>query len=58
VAGDQDGSTPVDVVRNTAGLIPGACFELIEGVGHIPCIERPAVLKQLIQRHLQEAGLV
>ena len=58
VAGDQDGSTPADVVRNTAGLIPGARFELIEGSGHIPCVEKPAALKQLIQRHLQEAGLV
>ena len=58
VAGDQDGSTPADVVRNTAGLIPGARFELIEGSGHIPCVEKPAALKQLLQRHLQEAGLV
>lgn len=58
VAGDQDGSTPADVVRNTASLIPGAGFELIEGCGHIPCIEKPAALTQLIRKHLQEAGLV
>ncbi|HZW46466.1 MAG TPA: 3-oxoadipate enol-lactonase [Microvirga sp.] len=58
VAGDQDGSTPPDVVRGTAGLIPGARFKLIEGCGHIPCVEKPAILTQLIQNHLQEAGLV
>jgi 3-oxoadipate enol-lactonase len=58
VAGDQDGSTPADLVRGTANLIPGARFELIEGSGHIPCIEKPAVLTQLIEKHLQEAGLV
>jgi len=58
VAGDQDGSTPPDLVRGTAGLIPGARFELIDGCGHIPCVEKPAVLTQLIQRHLREAGLV
>ncbi|WP_445504782.1 3-oxoadipate enol-lactonase [Microvirga sp. G4-2] len=58
VAGDQDGSTPADVVRNTASLIPGARFELIDGCGHIPCVEKPAVLTWLIQQHLQEAGLV
>ncbi|MEZ0169990.1 3-oxoadipate enol-lactonase [Microvirga sp. TS319] len=58
IAGDQDGSTPADVVRNTASLIPGARFALIEGCGHIPCIEKPAALTQLIQNHLQEAGLV
>lgn len=58
IAGDQDGSTPAEVVRNTASLIPGARFELIEGCGHIPCIEKPVALAQLIQNHLQEAGLV
>lgn len=58
VAGDQDGSTPADVVRNTASLILGARFELIDGCGHIPCVEKPAVLTRLIQQHLQEAGLV
>lgn len=58
VAGDQDGSTPPDVVRHTASLIPGARFELIEGAGHIPCVEKPAVLTRLIDQHLQEAELV
>lgn len=58
VAGDQDGSTPADVVQGTANLIPGARFALIDGCGHIPCVEKPAVLTQLIQRHLQEARLV
>lgn len=58
VAGDQDGSTPADVVRRTADLIPGARYELIAGCGHIPCIEKPAALTQLIQGHLQEARLV
>ncbi|PVE22864.1 3-oxoadipate enol-lactonase [Microvirga sp. KLBC 81] len=58
VAGDQDGSTPADVVRNTASLIPGARFALVDGCGHIPCVEKPDVLTRLIQQHLQEAGLV
>ncbi len=58
VAGDQDGSTPADVVRDTANLIPGARFELIDGAGHIPCVEKPAVLAALIGQHLREAGLV
>jgi 3-oxoadipate enol-lactonase len=58
VAGDQDGSTPPELVRGTAGLIPGARFELIESAGHIPCVEQPAVLARLIDRHLREAGLV
>jgi len=58
VAGDQDGSTPPDLVQGTADLIPGARFALIDGAGHIPCIEKPAVLSALIKEHLQEAGLV
>jgi len=58
VAGDQDGSTPADVVKGTADLVPGARFALIEGAGHIPCIEKPAALSGLIKQHLKEAGLV
>jgi 3-oxoadipate enol-lactonase len=58
VAGDQDGSTPAEVVKGTAELIPGARFALIDGAGHIPCVEKPAVLSKLISRHLQEARLV
>ena len=58
VAGDQDGSTPADVVKGTADLIPGARFELIDGAGHIPCVEKPTELSGLIKQHLQEARLV
>lgn len=58
VAGDQDGSTPPDLVRGTAELIPGATFHVINGAGHIPCVERPMELTALIQGHFKEAGLV
>ncbi|MBB3020038.1 3-oxoadipate enol-lactonase [Microvirga lupini] len=58
VAGDQDGSTPADVVKGTADLISDARFALIKGAGHIPCVEKPAELSRLIKQHLQEAGLV
>ncbi|MGO4571613.1 3-oxoadipate enol-lactonase [Microvirga sp. 2TAF3] len=58
VVGDQDGSTPPDLVRGTAKLIPGAHFEIIHGAGHIPCIEQPDALTALIDHHFKEAGLV
>ena len=58
VAGDQDGSTPADVVKGTADLIPGSRFALIEGAGHIPCVEKPTELSELIKQHLEEAVLV
>ncbi|MET0743157.1 MAG: 3-oxoadipate enol-lactonase [Microvirga sp.] len=52
VAGDQDGSTPADLVRRTCDLIPGARFALIAGAGHIPCIEQPEALTGAIAHHL------
>ncbi|TIV67512.1 MAG: 3-oxoadipate enol-lactonase [Mesorhizobium sp.] len=49
IVGDQDGSTPPDLVRSLAGLIPGARFEVIRDAGHIPCIEQPEALVSLIR---------
>jgi 3-oxoadipate enol-lactonase len=54
VAGEGDQSTPPELVRATASLIPGARFELIPCCGHIPPAEQPDFLAALIQAHLQE----
>jgi 3-oxoadipate enol-lactonase len=51
LVGDEDGSTPIEVVRETAGLIPGARFEIIAGAGHIPGIEQPETVARLIASH-------
>jgi 3-oxoadipate enol-lactonase len=56
IVGDQDGSTPPDLVRSTSQLIEGARFEIIEGAGHIPCVEKPAETARLIGDFLNEAG--
>jgi 3-oxoadipate enol-lactonase len=56
VAGDQDLSTPVALVRATAKRIPGARFEIIAGAGHIPSIEQPGALATLMTHFLQEVG--
>jgi pimeloyl-ACP methyl ester carboxylesterase len=37
--GDADGITPVAQGREIAGLVPGAAWVPLEGVGHIPAIE-------------------
>ena len=58
VTGDEDGSTPPDVVRAMSNLIAGARFEIIKQSGHLPCIEQPEALAALIAGHLQEAGYV
>lgn len=52
IVGSEDGSTPPDLVRETAALIAGAKFEEIAGAGHLPCLEQPEVLAGLIARHL------
>ena len=49
IVGDQDGSTPPDLVRSTAGLIAGSRFEVVEGAGHLPCIERPEAVVSLLR---------
>jgi 3-oxoadipate enol-lactonase len=52
LVGDQDGSTPPDLVRSTAELIPGARFEVIRDAGHIPCVEQPEATARLIASFL------
>jgi 3-oxoadipate enol-lactonase len=41
IAGSEDGSTPPDLVRETAELIAGAEYVLVRGAGHLPPIDRP-----------------
>ena len=53
IVGDQDRSTPPDLVRSTADLIQGARFEIVNDAGHLPCIEQPAVTAALIRNFLQ-----
>jgi 3-oxoadipate enol-lactonase len=54
VVGDEDGSTPVPLVRDLSTRIPGAKFEVIGGAGHLPCIEKPDALRELIESHVAE----
>ena len=54
VVGEQDVSTPPELVRQLAATIPNARFEVIEDAGHLPCIERPDPLARLIRNHLAE----
>lgn len=58
IAGDHDGSTPPDLVRETTNLIKGARFELIHGAGHLPCVERPAEFAQHLNSFLKDIGHV
>jgi 3-oxoadipate enol-lactonase len=58
IAGSVDGSTPPDLVRATAELVPGAAFHVIEGAGHLPCVDRPAEYAARLTAFLQEIGHV
>lgn len=49
IVGDQDGSTPPDVVLGTAQLIPDARYEVIRDCAHIPCVEQPEALTDRIR---------
>lgn len=54
VGGSEDLATPPELVRSLADLIPRATFEEIEGVSHLPCIEAPDRLADLIVIHCEE----
>ena len=58
LVGDQDGSTPVALVRETAALIPGSRFEIIEGAGHLPNVERPESVAKTVAEHARRGGLL
>lgn len=58
IAGDRDGSTPPDLVRETIDLIPGSRFHLIRGAGHLPCVEKPTEFADVVSRFLEEIGHV
>ncbi len=56
LVGDEDGSTPVAMVRDLAGLIGQARFEIIAGAGHLPNIEQADALRALIEAHAKGAA--
>ena len=41
LVGSNDGSTPPEMMATTHELIANSRFEIIDGPGHLPCIEEP-----------------
>jgi 3-oxoadipate enol-lactonase len=58
IAGDEDGATPPDLVRETVDLIPGSKFHLIRGAGHLPCVEKPQEYARVLTEFMKETGHV
>lgn len=54
IAGSEDGSTPPDLVKSLASLIPGARYEVIEDAAHIPCVEAPAAHAALVRGFIEQ----
>lgn len=55
LVGDQDGSTPPELVRSMAQLIRGSEFRVVADAGHIPCFEQPDVVAGLLRGFLSDA---
>lgn len=57
VVGDQDGATPPSLVAEMAKMIPNARFEVIKDAGHLPCIEQPDMLADMIKAFFDDAKI-
>lgn len=49
IVGEEDGSTPPELVAELAKLIPNARYQPIPGAAHLPCIEQPVVMTDAIR---------
>lgn len=56
VVGSEDGATTPTLVKSTADLI-GADFIEIKGAGHLPCIEAPHEMADIIDRFLKRVDV-
>jgi len=56
ITGSQDGSTPPDLGRKTAELIPGATYHQIPGAGHLPAIDTPGAFLAALSTFLEQHG--
>jgi 3-oxoadipate enol-lactonase len=56
LCGDQDAATPPDLVQSLAALVPGARFSAVADAGHLPGIEQPQRVADLILESAQESA--
>ncbi len=57
VGGSNDGATPPDLMASTHKLIRNSRLEIIEGPGHLPCVEVPEKTAGIIMDFLKENAL-
>ena len=58
IVGEQDGSTPPEVVLELAKSIPDARYEVIKNAGHIPCIEQPEIMVEIFRAFFKDADII
>jgi 3-oxoadipate enol-lactonase len=56
IAGALDGTTPPDLVRETADLIRGGRFALMRKSGHLPMVDAPDAFTALVAEFLDAIG--
>jgi 3-oxoadipate enol-lactonase len=56
LAGAEDQSTPPDLVRSLAALLPNARFDMIPDAGHLPCLEQPDIMARHISAFAREVA--
>ena len=58
LCGAEDIATPPQLGRELASLIPEAKFSLIEGAGHLPCVEKPVEMAERMMEFFREVHIV
>jgi len=54
LCGSEDGATPPDLVQSMSALITDARFDVVDGAGHLPCIEAADQVASAIRRFIEE----
>ena len=56
IAGEADQTTPPEMARELAELIPGAEFVTLEGCGHCPPLEQPTAFADVLEDFLDRVS--
>lgn len=56
VAGDEDPSTPPEVLREIADGVPGSTFVTLSPAAHVPTVEIPDRVSEVLREHLTAAA--
>lgn len=58
IAGSDDGASPPALVQATVDSVAHSQFHVIDGTGHLPCVEDPAAYAALLTNFMKENGYV